>query len=239
MLILPGIDLLGGRCVHLRHGKSDEMTVDSEDPVAVASEFVAAGAQSLHVIDLDGARRGRPRNLDWVYRIRAAVKVPLEFGGGVRTFALASRLYEAGIERIILAAADAETPALLRKIGERYAPERVAADIDVTDGRIAIAGWEKETARGLPDILADLSSRGVSWIVCTDTDPDGVLVGPSYDLAHRFIEAGFRVIVTGRVLSIDDVARLADAGAAGCIIGSALYTGQIKLEEALEVACGG
>ncbi|MGD8700562.1 MAG: 1-(5-phosphoribosyl)-5-[(5-phosphoribosylamino)methylideneamino]imidazole-4-carboxamide isomerase [Gemmatimonadales bacterium] len=236
MLILPAIDLLGGHCVRLRQGRFEDVTVYSDDPTAVAREFVAAGAEALHIVDLDGARHGRPRNLDLVYRIRAQVGVPIEFGGGVRTFALASRIYESGIERIIFGTAAAEAPLLLRRIRERYAPERVAAGIDVRDGRIAIEGWEKESSRDLSDTLDGLATHGVGWVVCTDVNRDGVLTGPSYDLARQIIEAGFQVIVAGGVASLDDIARVREAGAAGCILGSAIYTGRVKLEEALEVA---
>ncbi len=236
MLILPAIDLLGGRCVRLRQGRFEDVTVYSDDPTRVAREFVDAGAEALHIVDLDGARRGQPEYLNLVSRIRAQVGVPIEFGGGVRTFDVASRIYEAGIERIIFGTAAAEAPGLLRQIREHYAPERVAAGIDVRDGRIAIEGWEAESSRDLSDVLDSLHTQGVGWVVCTDVNRDGVLAGPSYDLTRQMIEAGFQVIVAGGVSTLEDVARVRDTGAAGCIIGRAIYTGRVKLEEALEVA---
>jgi phosphoribosylformimino-5-aminoimidazole carboxamide ribotide isomerase len=236
MLILPAIDLLAGRCVRLRRGRFDHVTVYSDDPLAVARSFVEQGAEALHVVDLDGARLGKAGNLEWIYRIRAGVSVPLQVGGGVRTFALAARLYGAGIDRVVFGTAAVEDPRLLRKVLERYEPDRVAAALDLREGHLAIEGWTSDSRRGLDEVLGDLSERGVRWVVCTDVSRDGVLSGPSHELARRISAQGFRVIIAGGVATLDDVVRVREAGAAGCIIGSALYTGRLALPEAIEAA---
>lgn len=236
MLIYPAIDLLEGRCVRLRQGRFAEATVYSDDPVAVARGFVDRGAEALHIVDLEGARLGKARNLDWIYRIRETVPVPMQVGGGVRSFALAARLFKAGIERVVLGTAAAEDPRLLRKLLEAYAPDRVAAALDLRGGRLAIEGWETEAQRGLDDVLAELRSAGCRWVVCTDVARDGTLSGAGQEPAAAVMAQGFQVIVAGGVAGLEDITRIRAAGAAGCIIGSALYEGRLTLDAALEAA---
>lgn len=236
MLIYPAIDLLEGRCVRLRQGRFTEATVYSDDPVGVARRFVEGGAEALHMVDLEGARLGKARNLDWIYRVREAVSVPMQVGGGVRTFALAARLLEAGIDRVVLGTAAAEDPRLLRKLLGTYPPDRVAAALDLRAGRLAIEGWESEAERGLKEVLAELSSLGCRWVVCTDVSRDGTLSGPGQTPGADLIVQGFQVIVAGGVTDVSDVARIRASGASGCIIGSALYEGTLTLAAALEAA---
>ena len=236
MLILPAIDLLEGRCVRLKQGRFDSATVYSDDPVAVARSYVDEGAEALHVVDLEGARLGKAKNLDWIYRIRASVSVPIQVGGGIRTFALATRLYDAGIDRVVLGTAAAEAPGLLAKLLKRFDPDWIAASVDLREGRVAIQGWESESSRPLEQVLVNLESLGVRWLVCTDVARDGTLSGPGYELARRMTGEGFRVIIAGGVATIGDIVTLREMGAAGCIIGSALYTGALSLAKALEAA---
>lgn len=236
MLIYPAIDLLEGRCVRLRQGRYAEATVYSDDPVGVARRFVDQGAEALHLVDLEGARLGKARNLDWIYRIRESVAVPLQVGGGVRTFALAARLLKAGIERVVLGTAAAEDPRLLRKLLEGYPPDRIAAALDLRDGRLAIKGWESEAQRGLEEVLTELKSSGCRWVVCTDISRDGTLSGPGRAPGADLVGRGFEVIVAGGVAGLEDIATIRATGAAGCIIGSALYEGRLTLAAALEAA---
>jgi len=236
VLIFPAIALSEGRCVRLRQGRFDEATVYSDDPVAVAQFFAEQGAQALHVIDLDGARSGKAKNLDWIYRIRDAVSIPLQVGGGVRTFALAKRLLSAGIERIVLGTAAAEDPRLLFKLVESCSTDQVAAALDLRGDRLAIQGWEAESARAPDEVLDTLKTVGVRWVVCTDVTRDGLLIGPGLELARWIIAQGFLVILAGGVATVDDVIRIRDTGVAGCIIGSALYGGLLSLPDAIEAA---
>ena len=238
MLIYAAIDVLGGRCVRLRQGRFDEATVHSDDPVAVARTFVAQGAQALQVIDLDGARLGKAGNLDSIYRIRDAVDVPLQVGGGIRTFSLASRLFKAGIDRIVFGTAAAEDPRLLSKVLEVYDADRVAAALDMRGGHLMIEGRETESVRNLDQVLANLKTPGIRWIVCTDITRDGILIGPNYDLAERLVAEGFKVIISGGVATVDDIAMIRGARAAACIIGSAFYGGLLTFRDANAAASG-
>ncbi len=236
MLIFPAIDLLEGRCVRLRQGRFENPKVYSEDPVAVAREFAAQGAERLHVVDLEGARLGKAKNLEWIHRIRAAVPLFLQVGGGVRTLALAARLLESGIDRVVVGTAAAEDPRLVAKLLARYGPDSVAAALDLRAGKVAVRGWESESERGWDDVAADLRKAGVRWVVGTDVSRDGMLAGPSLDAARPLIGEGFRVIVAGGVAAPEHIVTLREAGAAGCVIGSALYEGALTLADALDAA---
>lgn len=236
MLILPAIDLLEGRCVRLRQGRFDQSTVYSDDPVAVARAFVEMGADALHIVDLEGARLGKSTNLEWIFRIRRAVPVPIQVGGGIRAYALAHRLFAAGIDRIVLGTAAVQDPRLLSRLLKDFDSDRVAAALDIEDGDLAIEGWEMRSDRRLDDVLIELQSLGLRWAMCTDVARDGVLMGPGLEVARRVIDAGFNVIIAGGIATVHDVARVCESGAAGCIIGRALYSGKLSLREALETA---
>lgn len=238
MLIYPAIDLLEGRCVRLRQGRFDEATVHSDDPAAVARTFVEGGAEGLHIVDLDGARLGKAKNIDWIFRIRETVSVPLQVAGGIRTFSLASRLIGAGIERVALGTAATEDPRLLEKLLQQYDADRIAAALDIRDGNLVIEGRETESVHKLEAVLATLRTLGVRWIVCTDVTRDGILIGPSYELAERLVIEGFKVIISGGIATVDDIARIRATRAAGCIIGSALYGGLLTIEAARSAARG-
>ncbi|MEE8550723.1 MAG: 1-(5-phosphoribosyl)-5-[(5-phosphoribosylamino)methylideneamino] imidazole-4-carboxamide isomerase [Gemmatimonadota bacterium] len=236
MLILPAIDLLEGRCVRLRQGRFDDRTVYSEDPLAAARAFAEHGAEALHIVDWEGARLGKVKNLEWIYRVREALSLFIQVGGGIRTFALASQLLKAGIDRIICGTAAAEDPRLLKKLVDRYGSDRIAAGLDLSGERLAVRGWESLSGRGLDELLINLDELGIRWITSTDVTRDGTLAGPGYELAERLIGEGFQVIVAGGVATRDHIVRIHDLGAAGCIIGSALYERVLSLQEALEAA---
>jgi phosphoribosylformimino-5-aminoimidazole carboxamide ribotide isomerase len=237
MLILPAIDLLEGRVVRLRQGRFDEATVYSDDPLDVARRWIGQGAGALHLVDLEGARLGKAMNLEWIYRIRAELPDPLiQVGGGIRTLALASRLFRAGIDRIVCGTAAVQDPRLIGKLVERYDGDRIAAALDLRDGRVAVEGWESESRREMNEVLSNLEALEIRWIVCTDIARDGTLAGPGVETARRLIDDGFQVVVAGGVASVEDVRRLRELGAAGCIIGSALYEGALALPDALEAA---
>jgi phosphoribosylformimino-5-aminoimidazole carboxamide ribotide isomerase len=236
MLIFPAIDLLDGRCVRLRQGRFDEATVHSDDPVAVAQFFVDEGAEALHIVDLDGARLGEAKNLEWIYRIRQAVRVPLQVGGGVRSHSVASRLLEAGIDRIIFGTAAAEDPKLLHIILKDLNPDQVGAALDLREGQLVVQGREMESSRGLDKVLGNLKTLGIDWVVCTDVTRDGILIGPSDEFARALVTRGFSVVVGGGVATVADVVSVRNTGAAGCVIGSAFYGGLLTVRDAKEAA---
>jgi phosphoribosylformimino-5-aminoimidazole carboxamide ribotide isomerase len=202
----------------------------------MARHWEGLGAQRLHVVDLDGAREGGPRNLDVVGAICRAVEIPVELGGGMRTEEMARQALDVGVDRVILG-----TAALDRRVAEqmiRALGESVVAGIDARDGLVAVEGWTDTTEVRALDLARELVSLGVQWVIFTDIARDGMLEGPNV-AALREMVAGVEasIIASGGIKSIDDLIAVRDAGAAGAIIGTALYTGQLDLEKALEAVC--
>ncbi len=234
MVIYPAIDLLDGRCVLLRQGRFDDAIVHSDDPLSVARGWVEQGAEALHIVDLDGARLGKAKNLESIYRIRDRVQARIQVGGGVRTFSVANRLLDAGIDRIVLGTAAVEEPRLVYKLLEHFGPDQVAAALDLRGEQLLIQGRGVEATQRLDAILTNLSTIGLRWLVCTDVMRDGTLIGPNFDLARRMISEGFLVVLAGGVGTADDVSMIRRTGAAGCVIGTALYGGMLALPEAIE-----
>jgi len=239
MLILPAIDLRGGRCVRLRQGDYQRETVFDEDPAAVARRFEAAGARWLHVVDLDGAREGEPQNLHAVARIVQAVSMAVELGGGIRTTEAARRVLDLGLARVIVGTRAVREPDWLAEVG-RARPGRVALGLDARGGDVAVEGWQQGTGRSVPDVLADAEDLPLAAIIYTDIAKDGMMAGPNVeataDLARR---TRLPVIASGGVTTAEDVERLAATGVIhGAVIGRALYEGTLTLEEAIAAAGG-
>ncbi len=235
--ILPAIDLRGGRCVRLLQGDYARETVFGDDPAAMARRWTAAGARRLHVVDLDGARLGRPENLPVVRQIAAAVSLPVQLGGGIRDRAAVLAAFDAGVQRVILGTTlvtgdPAATDALLGEF-----EERIVVGVDARDGRVAVQGWTEMTDRDPVALARDLELRGARRLVYTDIASDGTLTGPNLDGIRRMLEAlTIPVIAAGGVSSAADVRRLAELeplGLEGVIIGQALYTGAVRLEDLL------
>ncbi|TMA50978.1 MAG: 1-(5-phosphoribosyl)-5-[(5-phosphoribosylamino)methylideneamino]imidazole-4-carboxamide isomerase [Deltaproteobacteria bacterium] len=239
MTVYPAIDLRGGRCVRLLQGAFERETVYGDDPVAVARGFEAVGARWLHVVDLDGARAGHPVQHELVARICAAVHIPVQLGGGLRDRAAIEAAFATGASRVVVGTTAAHDP---DRCGELCAahPGRVVVGLDVRAGQVRVAGW---TEAATPDPLAlarRVATLGAAAIVYTDIARDGTERGPDLEWTSAIARAaGVPVIASGGIGSLDDVravaARAAD-GVAGMIIGRALYTGAIRLAEALEAA---
>jgi len=235
--ILPAIDLRAGRCVRLLQGDYARETVFSDDPVAMACRWADAGARRLHIVDLDGARSGRPENLSVVHRIAAAVPLPVQLGGGIRDRDAVLAALEAGVERVILGTTlvtgdPAAVDQLLVEFGDR-----VVVGVDARDGRVAIQGWTETTDRDAVELARELEARGARRLVYTDITSDGMLAGPNRAGIRRMAEAlSIPIIAAGGVSSAEDVrclAALEPIGLEGVIIGKALYTGAVRLEELL------
>ena len=232
--VIPAIDLRGGKCVRLYQGDYAREQVFSDDPVAVALRWRQEGAPRLHIVDLDGAASGHPANLDAIHRIAAAVGVPVQVGGGVRSLETAQRLLDAGVGRVVLGTVAVEQPDLVRQAIHALGAERVAVGVDARDGRVAVRGWKEQSSVDALDLIARMDALGVRCFIYTDIARDGTLTEPNVDaIAQVVARAKGDVIASGGVSRIEHVARLAGVGAAGCIIGKALYTGDISLPEAL------
>jgi phosphoribosylformimino-5-aminoimidazole carboxamide ribotide isomerase len=238
--LIPAIDLLEGRCVRLSQGRYDDATVYGEDPAAVAARFAAHPLRRLHVVDLDGARSGRPENGAAIRAILAAAgKVPVQVGGGMRTLADVEARLALGVDRVVLGTAALRDPALVRDAAKKH-PGRIAVGIDAREGRVAVQGWLEASDVTARDLALRFEDAGVAAIVYTDIARDGMLAGPNLEQTAALAEAlAIPVIASGGASSEDDVRRscaLAGRGVAGLIVGRALYTGAVDLARALEIA---
>ena len=241
--LLPAIDLIEGRVVRLRRGDFDQETSYGDDPVAVARAFSDAGAGWLHVVDLDGARAGEPRQLALAASIIAEVhgEVRVEVGGGLRSAEAIAGALGTGAARAVIGTALLRDPDLAASLVARHGPDRLVASIDVRDGLALGEGW-RDGAPGLPagDAVARLAAAGIETFEVTAIERDGLLEGPDLDLLRRLVALGRgRIIASGGVSSIDDVIAVEAAGCAGAIVGRALYEDRIDLRALLAMLDGG
>ncbi len=236
MLVIPAVDIKAGKCVRLRQGRADAVTVFDDDPVAAAKRWEAEGAEYLHVVDLDGAFEGKPANLAIVKQIIKAVKVKVEVGGGIRTDADVEELLGAGADRVIIGTKAAESFDWVKALIAKH-PRRVAIGVDVKDGFVAVRGWVETSALSPFDLLDIFGDCPVAAYIYTDVLRDGIRTGPNLDATRDFAsEASAPVIASGGVSSLDDLRALAKAGIHGAICGRALYDGAFTLAEAIAAA---
>lgn len=235
MQIWPAIDLRGGKCVRLQQGDYDRETVFSDDPVAMAQSFAQQGAKYLHLVDLDGARDGKPTNHDVVREIVAAVDMQCELGGGVRDQATIEALLDTGLTRVVLGTAALKNADWFREMCNQY-PERLVLGIDARDGLVATDGWLETSNTPATELADQFRDVPLAAIVYTDIATDGMLKGPNVpEMAAMQRHVDVPVVASGGVTTIDDVRRLDEAGLAAAIIGRAIYEGTLQLTEALEV----
>jgi phosphoribosylformimino-5-aminoimidazole carboxamide ribotide isomerase len=232
--LIPAIDLLEGRCVRLSQGRYDQVTVYGDDPSKVAADFARHPLRRLHVVDLDGAKAGRPCNRQAVAAILEEVGgIPVELGGGIRTLASVESWLELGVDRTILGTAALRDPELVREAGGRF-PGRIGVGIDARDGRVAVEGWLETSDVDAAEVAKRFEGAGVAAIIHTDISRDGMQTGPKLAAAVEI-----PVIASGGVGSEEDVraaVRHAGEGISGLIVGRALYTGAVDLARALEIA---
>jgi phosphoribosylformimino-5-aminoimidazole carboxamide ribotide isomerase len=234
MQIWPAIDLRGGQCVRLQQGDYQRETVFSDDPAETARRFAAAGAQCLHVVDLDGARAGRPVNVRQIRAIRQAVGIPCELGGGIRDEATIAEMLELGIDRLVIGSRALQDPGWFRHMCARF-PHRLALGVDARDGRVASGGWLETSNIEATTFVGQFSDAALAAVIFTDIAADGMLAGPNFAALDAMQQATTApIIASGGVTTVQHVAQLARLGLAGCIIGRALYEGKINLRDALE-----
>ena len=231
MIVIPAIDLRGGRCVRLVQGDFARETVFDDDPVAVAQRWVDAGSGWLHVVDLDGARHGGPQQIGVIRSIRDAVECEIQVGGGIRSVEHASELLDAGVRRVIIGTAALEHPEIVRELIELYGSERVVVGIDARGGKVATHGWEQTSDRSALDLAREMAANGVERIVYTDVERDGTLTSPNFEATAAMASSGLQVIASGGVARTGDLDQLAELpGVEAVIVGKALYEGTIQLE---------
>ena len=241
MQIWPAIDLRGGKCVRLRQGDYGQETVYGDQPAAMAARWVAEGAECLHLVDLDGAREGRPCNRPAVAAIVQAVEVPCELGGGIRDEETVADLLGLGLERLVIGTQAVKRPDWFRRLSIQF-PGRLVAGIDARDGRVATDGWLETSSMSATALAVQLAELPIAAIVYTDIERDGMSVGPNLKATEAFArEVQMPVIASGGISGIEDVKKiclLAEAGVIGMITGRALYEGKLSLREAVGVAGG-
>jgi len=235
VLILPAIDLYGGRAVRLLHGDYSKMTVYSDDPVAVARDFIAAGAEEIHVVDLEGARDGTTPNLP-VVRAIASLGVRVEIGGGIRTPEVARTYLDAGVARIILGTAAVTDEGFLRAALREFG-EAVAVGVDIRAGKVAIRGWTEVSELDAMDFCTHLDALGVRTLISTDITKDGAMQGANHALYRTLASRlSMNIIASGGVSALEDIRSLRELGIYGAIVGRAYYTGAIELKTAIQEA---
>ncbi len=234
MKLFPAIDLYGGKAVRLYKGNYDEMTVYSDDPVAVAKTFEKLGADCIHLVDLEGAKTGETPNIDTIFRIANETSLFSEVGGGIRDFETIEKYLSVGVSRVILGTAAVTKEGFVKEAVRRYG-DKVAVGVDIRDGYVAIKGWTESSALRYEDFLTTLAEIGVDTVICTDISRDGAMKGANHtlygEISEKFPTINF--IASGGVSALSDVKTLRDMNMYGAIIGKAYYTGAIRLDEAI------
>ena len=236
MYIYPAIDLYGGKAVRLYKGDYAQMTVYSDDPVSVAKDFAAAGASHIHLVDLEGAKIGRPANLDTIRAIVETTGLFAEVGGGIRDMETVESYLSIGVSRVILGTAAVKDPDFLQAALDKYG-EKIAVGVDLKDGCVAIKGWTETSDLKAEEFFGKMQNLGVKTIICTDISRDGAMKGTNREL-YRALSEKFSIdlIASGGVSSMEDVTALAEMKLHGAIIGKAYYIGAVNLKEAVEAA---
>lgn len=236
MKIFPAIDLYDKKAVRLYKGDYAQMTIYSENPIEVAREFEKAGAQYIHMVDLEGAKNGTTPNLDIVKEIANNTGLFVEIGGGIRSMEVVKKYLDNGVGRVILGTSAVTDEKFLTEAVNTYG-EKIAVGADVKDGYIAIKGWVEKSEYSLEDFLLKMEKIGVKTIICTDISKDGAMKGTNLELYKSLNEKySLDIIASGGVSTIDDIAALKEMDMYGAIIGKAYYTGAIDLKNAIEVA---
>lgn len=239
MIIIPAIDLKGGKCVRLSQGVMDKTTVYSNNPAAMAKTWESMGALRIHVVDLDGAVSGSPQNKDAVKAILSAVSIPIQLGGGVRNLETVKEYFSLGVDRIILGTAAIKNPRLLEESCGAY-PRRIIAGIDATNGMLCVQGWTEKTAITAVQLVKQIEHLPLAAVVFTDINRDGMLTGPNIDSTAQLARStSIPVIASGGVSRREDLEALLSIeqhGVIGVIIGRALYTGDLDLRECIRFA---
>jgi len=241
MIILPAIDLKEGKCVRLEQGLMEKDTVYSDDPAAQALAWQEQGGELLHIVDLDGAFAGVPKNKAAIRAIVEAIDIPSELGGGIRDLATIEAYLELGIDRVILGTVAKENPALVAEACRKF-PGRIVVGIDAKDGLVAVRGWADVTEKKATEMAKEMEGFGVTAIIYTDIARDGMMQGPNIEATKALAEAiSIPVIASGGLSSLDDIRNLMaieSSGVSGVITGKAIYSGAIDLREAVALTRG-
>lgn len=241
MIILPAIDLKEGRCVRLEQGLMDKDTVYNDDPAAQARIWQEQGGEYLHIVDLDGAFAGAPKNKAAIEAIVSAIDIPSELGGGIRDLQTIEAYLDLGINRVILGTIAKENPALVKEACQKF-PGQIVVGIDAKDGLVAVRGWADVTEKKATEMAREMEDFGVEAIIYTDISRDGMMQGPNIEATKNLAESiTIPVIASGGLSTLDDIRRLIEieaSGVSGVITGKAIYSGAIDLRDAVALTKG-
>ena len=233
MIIYPAIDLYDGKAVRLLRGDYEQMTVYSDDPVEVARGFKASGASAIHVVDLEGARDGKPANFGVIERIVSETGLEIQVGGGIRTADTVEKYLGMGVQRVILGTAAVSSPGFLSQMVKAYG-DAIAVSADIKDGYVAIKGWLEVSDKDIFSFCRTIEEIGVKTLICTDISKDGLLSGTNIELYRTLKEKlSISLIASGGVTRLEEIKTLSALGIDGAILGKALYAGSIDLAEAI------
>lgn len=236
MVIYPAIDIKDGKCVRLVQGQFNDETIYSDHPVEMARKFEQLGAEYLHMVDLDGARLGEPQNIATISEIAVKLGIPIQLGGGIRTIEMIEIILCKGIERVILGTSAVKDQEMVKKAVQSFG-QNLAVAIDAREGLVAIEGWAKTSSFTAVGFAKKMEDLGASTIIYTDISRDGMLNGPNLKAMEEMVKSvKIDVIASGGVTSLKDIINLKELGISGAIVGKALYTGDIKLQEAIAAA---
>lgn len=234
MRLYPAIDVKDGKCVRLKKGLFNEVTVYSDEPYKIAMEFEKAGAQFIHTVDLDGALKGHGVNAETIRKICESVSIPVQMGGGIRTLDNIQEVLDLGVYRVIIGTKAVESADFIKEAIDRFGAERIVVGVDAKDGMVAIEGWEKVSDKTALSLALAMKDLGVQTIVYTDISKDGMLQGPNtYQTKLLSDKTGINIIASGGMSCMDDLRQVSDAGIHGAIIGKAIYEKYIDLPEAV------
>ena len=234
MEIIPAIDLRNGKCVRLYQGDYGQETIFSDDPVSVALRWQSEGARRLHIVDLDGAARGEPSNLEAIEDIMAAIDIPVQVGGGIRSIETVEQLFATGVERAIMGTVAVEKPDLVKEACQSFS-DRIIISIDARDRWVATRGWLQKSTVTASELASKMIELGVMRFIYTDISRDGTLTSPNFEaIAELLSQVNVPVIAAGGISSVYHLTKLAELGVEGAIVGKAIYTGDVKLAEAFK-----
>jgi phosphoribosylformimino-5-aminoimidazole carboxamide ribotide isomerase len=233
MEIIPAIDLIDGKCVRLTQGDYAQKTIYNETPLEVALQFEAIGIKRLHLVDLDGAKKGQVVNLSVLEKIAANTKLTIDFGGGIKTDESIQSVFDAGATLATIGSIAVKNKDLFFTWVKKYGADKILLGADVKDEKIAVGGWLETTNISIFDFITENTSQKINTIFCTDIAKDGLLQGPSIDLYKKIIAQfpALNLIASGGVTNINDLKQLKEAGCSGAIVGKAIYEGRITMEE--------
>ncbi len=235
MRLYPAIDMIDGQCVRLVRGDYNQKSTFSENPVEVALKWQDLGGEFIHLVDLDGARKGNMPNFETIVNIAKALDIPIEVGGGIRDMTAVEKYLDNGINRVIIGTSAIRNPEFVKEAVEKYG-DRIVVGIDAKDGMVAVSGWEEVSDVSALKLAKQMEKIGVKTVIYTDIATDGMLSGPNVSAMKEMAEyTTMDVVASGGVTSLEDLQELSKTGVEGAIIGKALYTGHIDLKEAIRL----